>query len=69
MLSVLVETMLHSMGVGYYILVYGIGVLAMLFSVASFQFKKRVTIIGLHSKGQFSKIRYTPFEIYRILRL
>ena len=37
--------MAEKLGFFYYILVYGIGILAMAFSVAAFQFKRKATII------------------------
>ena len=58
MLDVLVDNMIHSMGIGYYILVYGIGLLAMTFSVIAFQFKKRVTIILSNFLGQTCWVLY-----------
>ena len=58
MLKVLVENMIHSMGIGYYILVYGIGILAMTFSVSAFQFKKRVTIILVTFAAQILWVVY-----------
>ena len=58
MLSVFVENMIDALGIGYYILVYGIGVLAMTLSVIAFQFKKRITIILCHFFGQTSWVLY-----------
>lgn len=58
MLSVLVDRLISSMGIGYYILVYGIGVLAMTFSVIAFQFKKRATIILSNFSGQTCWVVY-----------
>ncbi|MBR2620810.1 MAG: YgjV family protein [Clostridia bacterium] len=58
MLDVLVDNMIHSMGIGYYILVYGLGLLAMTFSVIAFQFKKRVTIILSNFFGQTCWVLY-----------
>ena len=52
MLGVWVDNIIDAMGTGYYILVYGIGVLALAFSVIAFQFKKRVTIILSSFAGQ-----------------
>ena len=40
------------MGIGYYFLLYGIGILAMAFSTAAYQFKHRVTIILMSFFGQ-----------------
>lgn len=58
MLGVFVENLIDSMGIGYYILVYGIGVLAMTFSVIAFQFKKRVSIILSNFFGQSCWVAY-----------
>ena len=46
------------MGFGYYILVYGIGLLAMTLSVIAFQFKHRVAIILCNCFGQTSWVLY-----------
>ena len=53
-----VETLATTLGVGYDILVYGIGLSAMTLSVISFQFKKRVTIILSNFLGQTAWIAY-----------
>lgn len=58
MLGVWIENMIHFMGKGYYILVYGIGILAMTFSVSAFQFKKRVAIILGSFLGQACWVLY-----------
>lgn len=58
MLSFFVTNLMQSMGIGYYILVYGIGVLAMGLSVIAFQFKKRVTIILSNFFGQSCWVAY-----------
>ncbi len=58
MLTFLVEEMVNSMGIVYYILVYGIGVLAMTLSVIAFQFKQRVTIILSNFFGQSCWVAY-----------
>ena len=58
MLSEFVGKLIKSMEIGYYIMVYAIGVLAMLFSVISFQFKKRVTIILSNFLGQAFWVLY-----------
>jgi hypothetical protein len=58
MLNSLVENMAASMGIGYYILVYGIGLIAMAFSVMAFQFKRRVTIILGTFFGQSAWVVY-----------
>lgn len=58
MLDFFVTNLMQSMGIGYYILVYGIGVLAMALSVIAFQFKKRVTIILSNFFGQSCWVAY-----------
>ena len=58
MLNFFVTNLMQSMGIGYYILVYGIGVLAMGLSVIAFQFKKRVTIILSNFLGQSCWVAY-----------
>ena len=45
MLNLFIDELAANMGFFYYILVYGIGVIAMTLSVIAFQFKHRVTII------------------------
>lgn len=50
----LVDQLSEAMGFSYYILVYAIGILAMVFSVIAFQFKKRVTIVVFNCLGQVS---------------
>ena len=42
MLSYSVEGLVNALGIGYYILVCAIGVIAMALSVVAFQFKRRV---------------------------
>lgn len=58
MLGYSVEALINSMGIGYYILVYGIGVIAMAFSIFAFQFKRRVTIILANLIGQCCWVAY-----------
>lgn len=58
MLGAFVDSLVNSMGIGYYILVYGIGIVAMTFSVVAFQFKKRVTIILSNFFGQSCWVAY-----------
>ena len=58
MLGIWVDHMIRFLGIGYYILVYGIGVLAMAFSVIAFQFKKRATIILSNFLGQSCWVVY-----------
>ena len=42
----------NALGAFYYVLVYGIGLLAMFFSISAYQFKHRVTIILFNCFGQ-----------------
>lgn len=53
-----VDGLKEAMGFSYYILVYAIGILAMVFSVVAVQFKKRVTIILSTLFGQVSWVAY-----------
>ena len=53
-----VDGLIEAMGFYYYILVYAIGILAMVFSVVAVQFKKRVTIILSTFIGQVSWVAY-----------
>ena len=53
-----VEPLKEAMGIGYYILVYGIGVIAMTLSVVAFQFKRRVTIVLSHFFAQSCWVAY-----------
>ena len=53
-----IDTLSEALGVFYYILVYGIGILAMVFSVSAYQFKRRVTIILFNFCGQLCWIMY-----------
>jgi len=48
----------ETLGIFYYILVYGIGILAMAFSVVAFQFKHKVTIILGSFLGQSCWVAY-----------
>ena len=57
-MNIQVDALITTLGVGYYLLVYGIGILAMTLSVISFQFKKRVSIILSNFFGQMSWIAY-----------
>ena len=50
--------MAEQLGIFYYILVYGIGILAMTFSVLAFQFKTKVTIILSNFLGQSCWVAY-----------
>ena len=58
MLGFSMDGLIVQMGIGYYILVYGIGMLAMLLSVIAVQFRHRVTIILVTCAGQLSWIAY-----------
>ena len=44
-MPVYVQKMIETLDVWYYVLVYAVGVIAMIFSVIAVQFKKRITII------------------------
>lgn len=58
MLGFSVDGLMEALGKGYWILVYGVGVLAMLLSIIAFQFKRRVTIILSNFLGQVSWVIY-----------
>ena len=58
MLSYSVAPMIHSMGIGYYILVYSVGLFAMAFNVFAFQLKHRVAIILCNFIGQCCWVAY-----------
>ena len=58
MLNLLVDKLAADLGFFYYILVYGIGIVAMTLSVIAFQFKHRVTIILCNFFGQTSWVLY-----------
>lgn len=53
-----VEELINTLGIFYYVIVYGIGLLAMTLSVIAFQFKRRVTIILSNFFGQTSWVFY-----------
>ncbi len=53
-----VDAFADALGVFYYILVYGIGIFAMAFSVMAYQFKYRATIILFNFFGQSCWIAY-----------
>ena len=57
-MSINVQGLTDAMGIGYYILVYAIGILAMAFSVSAIQFKHRVTVIIMNFLGQVFWIAY-----------
>lgn len=54
----IIEELAATLGFGYYILVYGIGIFAMIFSVVAYQFKHRATIIMSNFVGQTCWILY-----------
>ena len=58
MLSFSVDGLVAALGKGYDILVYGVGVIAMLLSIIAFQFKHRVTIILSNFFGQTCWVVY-----------
>lgn len=58
MLFFSVEGLMGAPGNSYYILVYGIGILAMFFSIVAFQFKRRITIILSNFCGQTCWVVY-----------
>lgn len=58
MLGFSVDGLIRAMGHGYYILVYGIGIFAMLLSVIAVHFKRRVTILLVTFLGQSVWIVY-----------
>lgn len=51
-MNFIVDELIASLGIGYYIIVYGIGILAMTLSVIAFQFKNKITIILSSFFGQ-----------------
>ena len=53
-----VHGLMETLGFWYYILVYGIGIVAMTLSVVAFQFKRRVTIILSSFLGQSCWVLY-----------
>lgn len=58
MLTYNVDAFAEALGIFYFVLVYGVGILAMAFSVAAFQFRRRVTIIVFNFLGQSTWIAY-----------
>lgn len=58
MLSFSVEGFANALGLWYYILVYGVGLIAMTLSIIAFQFKHRVTIILSNFLGQTCWVAY-----------
>ena len=57
-MELVVRAMMEAMGSFYYILVYGVGILAMVLSMIAYQFKHRVTIILCTLFGQASWVFY-----------
>lgn len=57
-MDLIVQSLMESLGVFYYILVYGVGILAMVLSMIAFQFKHRVTIILCTLFGQSCWVLY-----------
>ena len=53
-----VEHLSATLGMGYTVLVYGVGILAMALSVIAFQFPRRVTIVICTCLGQTSWVLY-----------
>ena len=58
MLGYSVDEFANALGIGYYILVYAIGIVAMALSVIAVQFKHRVTIIIVNFLGQTCWVAY-----------
>ena len=58
MLNLWVNGLMDTLGIFYYVLVYGIGILSMVLSVIAFQFKHRITIILCNFLGQTSWVVY-----------
>lgn len=54
----MVSALQNGLGFFYYILVYGIGALAMFFSISAYQFRRRVTILLFILFGQLSWVAY-----------
>lgn len=61
-MPVYVQKMIETLDVWYYVLVYAVGVIAMIFSVIAVQFKNRITIILCNFLGQASWVAY--FVLY-----
>ena len=61
-MSINIDWLIETMGFWYYIMVYGIGIVAMFFSVIAVQFKRRVTIILSTCFGQISWILYFALQ-------
>ena len=58
MLNAFVEQLALNLGIFYYVLVYGVGIVSMILSTIAFQFKKRATIVLCSCLGQSSWVVY-----------
>ena len=58
MLSFEINGLVEALGAFYYVLVYGVGIIAMILSVAAFQFKHRVAIILCSFFGETAWVVY-----------
>ena len=58
MLKLMIDELSTNLGNFYYVLVYGIGIIAMILNVFAFQFKHRVAIILCNCFGQISWVVY-----------
>ena len=58
MLSFSVDGLVSALGTGYYVLLYGVGLVAMLLSIIAFQFKHWVTIMLSNLLGQICWVAY-----------
>ena len=58
MLNLLVDQLRANLGIFYYVLVYGVGIIAMVLSIAAFQFKYRVAIVICNCFAQISWVLY-----------
>ena len=62
MFSIDVTAFAEALGVFYYVLVYGVGVLAMAFCISAYQFRKRATIIIFNCFGQIFWVMHFVFQ-------
>ena len=58
MLNFFVEQLVLNLGIFYYILVYGVGIISMILSTIAFQFKNRAAIVLCSCLGQTSWVVY-----------
>lgn len=58
MFSFSVDGFANALGIWYYILVYGVGIIAMTLSIIAFQFKRRISIILSNFFGQTCWVAY-----------